>query len=127
MVLITVPPGNAVAHSTRMKIGNWIWRAAAVLATLLAVVLLLRVLQSERQPDLKPWHTWAPPEAGASDIDGLDWAGWLAAEARLMDVTRAHLRESLEPEDRVPANRYFDGSPLNSGRFTRDWNRSYEL
>src|SRR5215831_6740769 len=127
MVLITVPPGKAVRHSTRMRIGNWIWRGVAVLASVLALVLLLRVLQSERQPDLKPWHTWAPAEGDAADIDRLDWPGWLAAEARLVEATRAQLRDTLEAEDRVAANRYFDGSPLNSARFAHDWNRSYEL
>jgi len=106
---------------------QWIWRIVAILATLIAIVLALRVMQSERQPELRPWHTWAPQEPDAGEIDGLDWSGWLAAEEKLVASTRSHLRESLEDEDRVAANRYFDASPLYAGRFTRDWNRSYEL
>ncbi len=108
-------------------LGNWIWRGVAVLASVIALVLTLRVLQSERQPDLSPWHTWAPQEPDAGEIAGFDWAAWLAAEDRLVTETRVHLRDTLRPEDRIPANRYFDGSPLYSGNFERDWNRSYEL
>jgi alpha-beta hydrolase superfamily lysophospholipase len=111
----------------RSKLGNWAWRIAAVLATLVALVLTLRILQSERQPDLKPWHTWAPREADAGEIARLDWPAWRAAEDRLFADMRQHLREKIEPADRVAANRYFEGSPLYSARFAHDWNRSYEL
>ena len=33
----------------------------------------------------------------------------------------------MTPEDRVRANRYFEGSPLYSGGFSQDWNRSFVL
>jgi len=111
----------------RWNWGQWIWRGVAILATLIAIVLALRVMQSERQPELRPWHTWAPQEPDGRQIDELDWSGWLAAEGKIVASTRAHLRESLEDEDRVAANRYFEGSPLFAGRFAHDWNRSYEL
>src|SRR5262245_66130565 len=78
-----MPGYRVMRHSSGMKaisIGNWVWRGVAVVATVLAVVLALRVLQSERQPDLKPWHTWAPHEADAGDIDSLDWNAWLRRE-----------------------------------------------
>jgi alpha-beta hydrolase superfamily lysophospholipase len=107
--------------------GNWAWRVVAVVATLLAVILALRVLQSERQPDLKPWHTWAPRDADAGDIGELDWPGWMAREDALMKEVRTYMAGELEPADRVAANRYFDGSPLNSAHFAPDWNRSYEM
>jgi alpha-beta hydrolase superfamily lysophospholipase len=109
------------------SIGNWAWRIVAIAASLLALVLMLRILQSERQPDLKPWHTWAPREADADEIDTLDWPAWLAREDALMKDMRAHLARSLEAEDRVPADRYFEGSPLYAPHFQHDWNRSYEL
>jgi alpha-beta hydrolase superfamily lysophospholipase len=108
-------------------IGNWIWRAVAIVASLLALILGLRILQSERQPELKPWHTWAPREVDAGEIDSLDWPAWLAREDALMNEVRAHMGQTLEAADRVPANRYFEGSPLYSPRFAHDWNRSYEL
>jgi len=108
-------------------IGNWIWRLVAVLASLIALLLALRVLQSERQPDLKPWHTWAPRESAAGEIDQLDWPGWMSAEETLFSATRAKMHTAIEAEDRVPANRYFEDSPLNPAQFARDWNRSYEM
>ncbi len=110
----------------RASIVNWTWRIVAVLATLLALVLALRVVQSERQPDLKPWHTWAPHEPAAGEIDHLDWPGWIANEDRIFASVREHLRD-MKVEDRVPANRYFEGSPLNASHFAHDWNRSFEL
>jgi alpha-beta hydrolase superfamily lysophospholipase len=109
------------------KIGHWIWRGVAVLATVIALVLTLRVLQSERQPDLRPWHTWAPREADADEIAAYDWPAWLAAEQKLVADMRAHLRGKLDDEDRVPANRYFEDSPLHPDKFAHDWNRSYEF
>jgi len=111
----------------KSRLVNWIWRGVAVLASIIALVLTLRILQSERQPDLRPWHTWAPREADAGEIARLDWTAWLAAEDKLFADTRTHLRNELEPEDRVAANRYFEGSPLYAAHFSRDWNRSYEL
>ena len=33
----------------------------------------------------------------------------------------------LEPEERVPYNRYFEASPVYPPRFAQDWNRSYLL
>ena len=110
----------------KASIVNWIWRGVAILATLLALVLALRVIQSERQPDLKPWHTWAPKEPDAHDIDKLDWAAWMARETEIFASVREHMRK-LDPEDRVAANRYFEGSPLNSSRFAQDWNHSFEM
>ena len=81
------------------------------------MVLGLRVLQSERQPDLKPWHTWAPRELDAGEIDEIDWPdGWRgAADALFREVRRPHARRDREHRDRVPANRYFEGSPLHPG------------
>ena len=40
---------------------------------------------------------------------------------------RAEVTQQLDAEDRVPINRYFEGSPVYPGRFAQDWNRSYVL
>jgi alpha-beta hydrolase superfamily lysophospholipase len=99
----------------------------AVLATGIALFLALRVVQSERQPDLEPWHTWAPREMGARELDDADWQAWTRAEDALFAEVDAHMREALEPVHQVAANRYFDGSPLHHAKFARNWNRSYQL
>ena len=109
------------------RLGNWIWRAVAISASVLALVLALRVLQSERLPDLGPWHTWAPQELDAGEIEAADWPTWMAAENALFAEVETHMREQLDAGERLVANRYFDGSPLHPARFARDWNRSYQM
>jgi hypothetical protein len=107
--------------------GIWIWRVVAIVATLTALILSLRVIQSERQPDLGPWHTWAPREADAAEIARLDWPGWLAQEEQLNREVELHMRTALAASERVRANRYYEGSPLYPGHFAQNWNRSFEL
>ena len=106
---------------------NWAWRGVAILATGIAIFLALRVVQSERQPDLEPWHTWAPRELGARELDDADWQAWIQAEDALFAEVEAHMRDALEPAHRVAANRYFDGSPLHPAKFAHNWNRSYQM
>src|SRR5688572_18084625 len=126
----TIPPRAEVRHSSGMKkgwFGIWIWRVVAVSACILAGVLALRVLQSERQPDLAPWHTWAPHELDVGDPGKADWQTWLAREDEIFREVDAHMREEIEPGERVPSNRYFEGSPVSPARFAHNWNRSYTL
>lgn len=98
----------------------------AVLA-LLAVVLALRVWDVQRGPPLGPWHTFVPEEIPREAIAAADWTRWMAAEEAVFAAVRAEVSARLAPEDRVPANRYFAGSPVNPARFARDWNRSFVL
>jgi len=106
---------------------NWAWRGVAILATGIAIFLALRVVQSERQPDLEPWHIWAPRELDARKLDDADWQAWIQAENQLFDEVDAHMRAALEPAHKVAANRYFEGSPLYAAKFAHNWNRSYVL
>ena len=107
--------------------GIWIWRITTVLATAIALFLGLRVLQSERQPDLAPWHTWAPRELAPGDLDKSDWQAWLAAEDALFREVEERMNEKLETSERIPSNRYFNGSPVHPASFARNWNRSYTV
>jgi alpha-beta hydrolase superfamily lysophospholipase len=97
------------------------------LAIALVGVLALRVWQLERGPPLAVWHKFSPDELRAKDLAKLEWAGYLEAEQALFEQVRTEVTGKLEPEDRIAANRYFDGSPLYPGRFATDWNRSYTL
>jgi alpha-beta hydrolase superfamily lysophospholipase len=102
---------------------------AVVVLIVLAVVALfaIRAWDSQRGPPLAVWHTYDPDDLAARSIAKLDWAGYLKAEGELFERVRANVTQKLEPEDRIPANRYFDGSPVYPGRFKNDWNRSYIL
>jgi alpha-beta hydrolase superfamily lysophospholipase len=61
------------------------------------------------------------------EIDRADWRRYLAAEQTIFDDVRAEVTAKLEVEDRIPANRYFEGSSVYPGNFAQDWNRSYVL
>jgi alpha-beta hydrolase superfamily lysophospholipase len=110
-----------------MKLGRiLIWLAAAVLV--LAVVGLgIRAARAVRGPALQPWHTYVPVELTASQLDASDWQAYLAQERTIFEDVRANVTRRLEPEARVPYNRYFEGSPVYPPRFSQDWNRSYVL
>lgn len=113
------------------RIGSLAWRLirrGAILLGVLAVALLAaRIVESERGPPLRPWHTVVPPEPDVAALDRADWAAWLVAEQAAMEAVRTGVTERLAPEDQVPANRYFAGSPMNPRHFMRDWNRSFVL
>jgi alpha-beta hydrolase superfamily lysophospholipase len=98
---------------------------AAILAV--AIVQMVRVHEAVTGPPLAAWHTFVPDEPSAGAIDRFDWASWVAAEDALRGEVREHLVGSLEPEDEVPENRFFAGSPLNPHNFPFDWNRSFAL
>src|SRR5262245_1459999 len=91
------------------------------------LVLAFRVYDTHRGPPLAPWHTYVPPDLRARDIDALDWAGYLTAEQATFDAVKTHVTDALEEKDRVPFNRYFDGSVVYPPHLSHDWNHSYVL
>ena len=103
-------------------------KRAVVWLTVVGVTLLaVRVYQTQRGAPLEPWHTYIPPELSAQELDKTDWAGYLKAEEAIFNLLRTEVTQKLEEEDRVPVNRYFEGSPVYPGKFAQDWNRSYVL
>ena len=68
-----------------------------------------------------------PHELSVKELDQADWAEYLKAEDAVFESVRAEVTQELDPEDRIPINRYFDGSPVYPGHFAEDWNRSYIL
>jgi alpha-beta hydrolase superfamily lysophospholipase len=110
---------------------TWTWRRLkqllAVAAVSLLTVFVVRVWDTQRGPSLELWHTHAPKELSGTELRKADWQGYLAHEQALFDEVREEVTSRLEPSQRVPANRYYDGSPLYPGRFTTDWNRSFIL
>jgi len=100
-----------------------------VLAVLVIVVALVGgwTAISQRGPALELWHTYAPYELSAAEIDKSDWAQYMLAEERVEAEVREQVTDKLPPEARVDGNRYFAGSPIYPGKFVQDWNRSYIL
>ena len=99
-----------------------VWGAIAILT-----LLGLRAWDSQRGAPLEPWHTYVPHELSIAELDKSDWDGYLKAEARIFESLRTEVTQKLSEEERVPVNRYFEGSPVYPGHFARDWNRSYVL
>ncbi len=99
-----------------------------VLTTIVAVTLFaVRVYDSQRGLPLEVWHSYVPHEMRAKELDTADWRAYLEAEDQIFLSLRANVTGKITPEERVPYNRYFEGSPVYPAHFSRDWNRSYIL
>ncbi|HMR31217.1 MAG TPA: alpha/beta hydrolase [Geminicoccaceae bacterium] len=106
---------------------RWLRRAVLLLAVVFATLLAGRAIDTQRGPPLQPWHTHVPKELDRTELERTDWAGYLAAEQAAFDGVRREVTDRLPPEARVPANRYFAGSPIHPAAFAHDWNRSFAL
>lgn len=102
-------------------------RWAGFLAVSGLTLLAIRAYDSQRGPPLEPWHTYVPHELGVRELDQAGWTEYLRAEDRVFEGVRSEVSQKLDPEDRIPVNRYFEGSPVYPGHFSQDWNRSYVL
>lgn len=107
--------------------GSMMRKIGGALLVVLLLVLALRVWDVQRGPPLGPWHTYVPEEPSRDAMDRADWAGWMAVEDAVFAAVRREVSDRLEPDQQVPANRYFAGSPIHPARFARDWNRSFLL
>ena len=101
--------------------------AALMAATVVVTLLAARAYSALQGPALRPWHTFVPTEMDVDALRTANWANYLQAEDEIFQSVQREVVAQLEPEDRAPANRYFDGSPLYSARFAHDWNRSFIL
>jgi alpha-beta hydrolase superfamily lysophospholipase len=99
-------------------------RAVVLLAAVFVTLVAVRAWDSQRGPPLEPWHTFAPHELHARELDAADWPRYLQAEDAIFEAVRAEVTQRLPGRDRIPVNRYFEESPIYPGHFSRDWNRS---
>jgi alpha-beta hydrolase superfamily lysophospholipase len=115
------------ASGVRARVLRILKRTALLAGATLIILMAVRIYDAQRGPPLELWHTYAPVELSADELDDADWAQYLATEQAVFDDVRAEVTAKLDPEDRMPINRYFEGSPVYPGRFAQDWNRSYAL
>ena len=106
---------------------RWLKRGFVALLVVAVAFLGFRAYVTQRGPPLEAWHTYVPEELSAAKLDAVDWNEYLKAEERIFESVRAEVSQKLEPEARVPINRYFADSPIYPARFAQDWNRSYVL
>ncbi len=97
------------------------------LCVMALTLMAVRTYDAQRGAPLEPWHRYVPDELSAERLDRTDWAGYLDAEAAIFERLHRDITQRLDQEDRLPVNRYFDGSPVYPGRYPQDWNRSYSL
>ena len=94
-------------------------RMKKILGRLLVAVLLVgtvalgvRSYRALQGPPLEPWHTFVPVELRADELDAADWPRYVEQEQAIFDSVLANVTQRLEPDARVPYNRYFEGSPV---------------
>ncbi|MGB7007581.1 MAG: alpha/beta hydrolase [Pseudolabrys sp.] len=111
----------------RTKVFRFVKITAALLGVSLLTFLAVRIYDTQRGLPLEPWHTHVPHELSREKLDAANWTEYLAAEARIFDDVQREVTRKLDAADRVPANRYFEGSPVYPGHFAQDFNRSFVL
>jgi alpha-beta hydrolase superfamily lysophospholipase len=111
----------------RAKIFRFVKITAWVLGVAVLVLFAVRIYDSQKGLPLEPWHTYVPHELRTAKLDASNWTQYLAAEATIFEDVRREVSQKLKPGERVPANRYFDGSPVYPAHFVQDFNRSFVL
>ena len=91
-----------------------------------AVMIVVFVLQLERRPDLKVWHT-VELDAEFTADRAKSFEDYLSIEARLFTQLDERVYARIEPEDRRLINRYHRGSLSDPQRWSPNWNRTFEL
>ena len=111
----------------------WAWtvkqlRRLVILLAIAAIAFFaLRIFETHRGAPLARWHTYVPQELTVEELNAADWPRYLAEEAKIFEKLRTEVTQKLDPKERAPFNRYFEGSPIYPPRFAQDFNRSYVL
>jgi alpha-beta hydrolase superfamily lysophospholipase len=91
-----------------------------------AVMIVVFVVQLERRPDLKIWHT-VELDAEFTAEKAKNFEDYLSTEARLFKQLDERVYSRIEPEDRRLINRFHRGSLSDPDRWSPNWNRTFEL
>jgi alpha-beta hydrolase superfamily lysophospholipase len=109
------------------KVLGWSKWTAVILTIGALTFFAIRIYDVQRGPALEVWHTYVPRELDVEALNKTDWKGYVAAEARVFEDVRREVSQKLTPSERVPINRYFEGSPVYPPHFSQDFNRSFVL
>ena len=109
----------------RAKLFKFLKVVVVLLVLAVFGLLAIRAWDSQRGPPLAVWHTYAPDDLTARDIEKLEWDGYLKAENALFDESPDQARE--EPQARAAhcVQPLLRRQPDLSGPVQDDWNRSY--
>src|SRR5499427_432765 len=118
---------EAASRDMRAKVVKGIKWTSILVAVAAVVFFGIRMYDIQRGPPLARWHTYVPHELRAKELDTADWSRYLAEEDRVSQAVRDEVSRKLDADDRIPINRYFEGSPVYPAHFAQDFNRSYTL
>ena len=102
----------------RRRLMKLMKRTALLIAVVIVTLVAVRVYYSQRGAALEPWHTFVPHEMKANVIDGANWADYLRAEDKIFVEVLHEVSQKLDADERIPVNRYFEGSPVYPGGFS---------
>jgi alpha-beta hydrolase superfamily lysophospholipase len=111
----------------RAKIRGCLKWGSIILTVAALTFFAIRVYTVQRGPSLEVWHTYVPQELNAERIEQTDWDGYLANEALIFEDLRREVSQKLTTDQRIPINRYFEGSLVYPAHFSQDFNRSFVL
>ena len=91
------------------------------------LLMAVFILHLERRPDLKIWHEANLDAEFTADSSVNTFEEYLALEARLFAQLEKRVCARIEPEDQRRINRFHRGSLSDPGRWTSNWNRTFEF
>jgi len=100
---------------------------AILLLAIIVTILGVRLYDSQRGLPLEAWHRYVPQELSIEAMDSSDWSTYIDAENALFEAVKTNVTQKLSPNERIPVNRYFSGSPVYPPHLPTDWNHSYIL
>jgi alpha-beta hydrolase superfamily lysophospholipase len=100
---------------------------AYYVAGALVTAVIVLVLYLESRPDLKVWHTAELDEEFTAESDIETFDEYLALEDRLIEQLDRLVVSQIEAEDRRLINRFHRDSASDPERWSRNWNRSFDL
>lgn len=106
---------------------KWAKRCCYFAIFILLGVVVTRIYDIQRKPDLERWHTFVPQEMQAHEIDNATWNDYINTENRIFEAVRHNVTDKLEPSQRTALNRYYAESPVYPDHFSLNWNRSFIL
>ena len=108
-----------VMKTLKIAVGTLIFIAAAL--------LLFRIYDVKKGPELERWHTYTPEEMTVRELDSATWSDYLKREEQIFNDVRKNITDRIHASADAGGNRYFAKSPVYPPHFARDWNRSFIL
>ncbi len=81
----------------RARLLRIVKRTALLVGAVAITLMAVRIWDTQRGPELELWHTFAPVELSADELDEADWSRYLAAEQAAFDEVQAEVTAEARP------------------------------